>query len=61
MVTHVQDVKNICETDEIKQEDLDIALHVSMKFFCPGSDKHAPVRKLTVRTFSAPWINEKTP
>ena len=30
-----------------------------MKLLIPVIDKHAPVKKLTVRTVKAPWIDEE--
>jgi hypothetical protein len=31
-----------------------------MKLFLPIIDKHAPIKKLTVRTVKARWIDEET-
>ena len=35
------------------------ALEVFVKVFLPIVDKHAPVNKLTVRTVTAFWIDDK--
>lgn len=54
----MDDVKNMYWSDVSKERDPDAALDVFMKLLLPVIDKHAPVRKLTVRTVSAPWIDE---
>jgi hypothetical protein len=36
-----------------------IRKHYHIKLFLPIIDKHVPVKKLTVRTVKAPWIDEE--
>ena len=55
----MDDVKNICRSDVINEEHPDTALDAFMKLLCPIIYKHAPVKKLTVRTVQAPWIDEE--
>ena len=55
----MDDVKNICWSDVINEEHPDAALDEFMKLLLPIIDKHAPVKKLTVRTVKAPWIDEE--
>ena len=55
----MDDVKNICWSDVINEEHPDAALDEFMKLLHPITDKHAPVKKLTVRTVKAPWIDEE--
>jgi hypothetical protein len=43
----------------IYTEHPDTALDEFMKLFLPIIDKHAPVKKLTVRTVTALWIDEE--
>ena len=43
----------------INEEHPDAALDTYMKLLLPIIDKHAPVKKLTVRTVKAPWIDEE--
>ena len=58
-VTDVDDVKNICWSDVINEEHPNAALDDFMKLLLPIIDKHAPVKKLTVRTVKAPWFDEE--
>ena len=58
-ITKPFDVKNICWSDVINKEHPDAALDEFMKLLLPIIDKHAPVKKLTVRTVKAPWIDEQ--
>ena len=51
----MDDVTNICCSDVINKEHPDAEF---MKLLLPIIDKHAPVKKLTVRTVKAPWIDE---
>ena len=44
-------LKNSCWSDMLYKEHPDAALDSFI-------DKHAPVKKLTVRTVKAPWIEE---
>ena len=46
----MDDVKNICWSDVINEEHPYAALDEFMKLFLPIIDRHAPVKKLTVRT-----------
>jgi hypothetical protein len=43
----------------INEEHPDAALDEIMKLLLSIIDKHAPVKKLTVRTVEAPWIDEE--
>ena len=52
-------VKYMCWSDVINEEHPDAALHEFMKLLLPIIDKHAPVKKRTVRTVKAPWIDEE--
>ena len=47
----MDDVKNICWADVINEEHPEF-----MKLLLPIIEKHAPVKKLTVK---APWIDEE--
>jgi hypothetical protein len=51
------DVKNSCWSDVFNKEHPDAALHEFMKLLLLVIDKHAPVKKLTVRTVTAPCID----
>ena len=51
--SYVDDAKNMCWSDVINEE------HPFMKLLLPIIDKHAPVKKLTVRTVKAPWMDEE--
>ena len=55
----MDDVKNICWSDVISKEHPDAALDEFMKLLLPIIDKHAPVKKQTVRPVTAPWIDEE--
>ena len=57
MASYVDD-KTICWSDVINKEHLDTALEEFKKLLLP-IDKQAPVKKLTVRTPKAPWIDEE--
>jgi hypothetical protein len=57
--SNVDDVKNMCWSDVINEEHPDAALDEFMKLLLPIIDKHAPVKKLTIRTVKAPWIDEE--
>ena len=43
----------------INEEHPDSAIDEFMKLLLAIIDKHAPVKKLTVRTVKAPWIDEE--
>lgn len=42
-----------------REEEPDAALKAFLSKFVPVIDHHAPVRKMTVRTFGAPWLDEE--
>lgn len=55
-------LNDICKTDwssVLKEEEPDVALNVFMSKFVPVIDQHAPVKKMTVRTSGAPWMDEE--
>ena len=52
-------LKNICWSDVNNNLYPDSALDKCIILLLPIIDKHAPVKKLTVRTVKAPWINEE--
>lgn len=53
------DVSNICWSAIYDEKEPDRAIEVFLKKFKPVIDKHAPVRKLTVRTQRAPWVDKE--
>jgi hypothetical protein len=55
----VEEVKNMCWSGVINEEHPDAALDEFRKLLLPINDKHAPVKKLTVRPVQAPWIDEE--
>ena len=55
----MDDVRKICWSDVSKQRDPDTALSVFTELLVPVMDKHAPVRKLTVRAVRAPWVDDE--
>lgn len=57
--SYVEDVKGVCWSNVFKESDTNVALDVFMKLLLPVMDKHAPVKKLTVKTVKAPWIDEE--
>lgn len=54
--SYVDDVKNIYMS---KEKDPNIALDIFMKLLMPTIDKQAPLKKLTVRTVRAPWVDKE--
>ena len=56
--SYVDDVKYICWSDVINEVHPDAALDAFMKLLLPTIDKHALVKKLTVRTVKASWIEK---
>jgi hypothetical protein len=52
-------LKHICWSDVINEEHPDAALDEFVKLLLPVIDKHAPVKKMTVRTVKAPYIDEE--
>jgi hypothetical protein len=57
-VTYVDDLY-ICWYDSINEEHPGAALDEFLKWLLPIIDKHAPVKKLTVRTAKVLWIDEE--
>ena len=49
----------ICWSDVINKEHPDAVLNTFSKLLLPIIDKHAPLKKLTVRTVKAPWIDKE--
>ena len=41
------------------KEHPDAALEAFMKFLLPVTDRHAPIKKLTVKTAKSPWIDDE--
>ena len=41
------------------EEQPDAALGAFMKLLTPVTNKHAPVKKMTVKTVKSPWIDEE--
>lgn len=56
---YVSDVRNICWTNVGIQRDPNIALNVFTELLGPVMDKHAPVRRLTVKSLRCPWVDEE--
>lgn len=52
-----EDVRNICWDDVLISKNLDAAVEVFNKLFLEVSDKHAPIKKRTVRKVRAGWID----
>lgn len=42
-----------------KAVDTDAALDIFLNILLPVMNKHAPVKKWTVRTYQAPWVDQK--
>ena len=40
-------------------EQPDAALDTFMKLLIPVTNKHAPIKKMTVKTVECPWIDEE--
>ena len=40
------------------EEQTDIALDTFMKLLIPVSNKHVPIKKITVKTVKSPWVDE---
>lgn len=53
----LEDVSNICWSKVYNVIEPDEALEHFLAKFVPVIDKHAPVRKVTVRTCRAPWVD----
>jgi hypothetical protein len=41
------------------EEQPDAALDAFMKLLIPVTNKHAPIKKMTVKTVKSPWIDEE--
>ena len=41
------------------EEQTDAALEIFMKLLIPVTNKHAPIKKMTVKTVKSPWIDEE--
>jgi hypothetical protein len=52
-------MKNICWSDGCYEEQSHAALEALMKLLLPVTDRHAPIKKLTVRTAKSPWIDDE--
>lgn len=57
--SYVNDIKNISWSNVIKQSNPDTALNAFTELLIPVIDKHAPVRRLTVRAARCPWVDEE--
>lgn len=55
----LNDICKINWSSVLEEEEPDTALNVFMSKFVPVIDQHAPVKKMTVRTFGAPWVDEE--
>jgi hypothetical protein len=58
-VSYVDEVKNICWSVVCNKEQPDAALDTFMKLLIPVTNKHTPIKKITVKTVQSPWINEE--
>lgn len=56
---YYNEVRNIDWTTVLREEDPDLALDVFTNLLIPIIDKHAPVRKQTVRNVTAPWLDQE--
>ena len=57
--SYVDDVKNICWSVVCNEEQPDTALDTFMKLLIQVTIKHAPIKKITVKTVKSPWIDEE--
>jgi hypothetical protein len=57
--SYVDDVKNICWSVVCNEEQPDAALDTFMKRLIPVTNKHGPIKKMTVKTVESPWIYEE--
>ena len=55
----LDDVKRVNWSNVCREEDPEVALSCFMSLFLQIADKHAPVRKTTVRANGAPWIGNE--
>ena len=56
---YVVDVNNICCSFGCNEEQTDVTLDTFMKLLMPVTNKHAPIKKMTVKTVKFPWIDEE--
>ena len=56
---YVDDVKNICWSVVCNEEQPDAALDTFMELLIPVTNKHAPIKNMTVKTVKSPWIDEE--
>ena len=57
--SHVDYVKNICWSVVCNKEQPDAALDTFMTFLIPVTNKHAPIKNMTVKTVKSQWIDKK--
>ena len=57
--SYVDDVKNIFWSVVCNEEKPDAALDTFMKLLIPVTNKHAPIKKMTVKTVKSHWIDEE--
>lgn len=55
----MDDVKNICWEHVLEKDNPDDALEVFSVLFMQVIEKHAPIRKQTVRNLRSPWLDEE--
>lgn len=55
--TFCNDIRNIDWSQVLQEVDPDLALEVFMNLFMPIVDKHAPLRRMTVRNIASPWLD----
>ena len=53
------DVENICWSLVCNEEQPDAALDTFMKLLIPVTTKHAPIKRMTVKTIKSSWMNEE--
>lgn len=53
------DVNNLCWSDVYKENHPDDAIKAFVNIFYPVLDKHAPIKKYTVKNVKAPWIDNE--
>ena len=57
--SYVDDVKNICWSGVCNEKQPDTALDTFMKLLIPVTNKHASIKKMTLKTVKSPWIDEE--
>ena len=55
----LSDVKSVSWAEVYKQRHPDEASEIFMKLLMPVVEEHAPLKKSTVRTTKAPWMDEE--